>query len=257
MQLEWCASDALSVGSEVGWRAPLLDRDRVAFLQYTSGSTGAPKGVMVTHGNIIAHGEGVLTALSLTPRAVVVSWLPLYHDMGLIGTVLIPMQVGCHSVQMSPLAFLERPLRWLQAVSRYGGTLSPAPNFAYDLVVRRTTPADRRGLDLSTWAAAMNGAEPVRAETCERFVAAFAPCGFRREAFVPCYGLAEATLMVAGGPAEGSRALVVDGAALDRHRVVDAVPGRRVRARSSDAEGSSRTRGRHRASGRAHRVCGR
>ncbi len=197
----------------------------VAFLQYTSGSTGTPRGVMVTHANLIAHGARVARVLALDAQAVAVSWLPVYHDMGLIGTVLIPLQVGFHSIQMSPLAFLERPLRWLQAISRHRGTLSPAPNFAFDLVVRKTTVAERRGLDLRTWRAAMNGAEPIRAETCERFIAAFAPCGFRREAFVPCYGLAEATLMVAGGPAgSGPMRRAVDGASLDTHRVVTTEP---------------------------------
>ena len=152
-----------------------------------------------------------------------VGWLPLYHDMGLVGTVLIPMQIGFPSVQMSPLAFLERPMRWLRALTRHGGTLSPAPNFAFDVCVRRTTPSERDGLDLRRWAAAMNGAEPVRAETCERFITTFAPYGFRAEALVPCYGLAESTLMVAGGPV-GRRmvARAVDAGALARHRIVDA-----------------------------------
>jgi acyl-CoA synthetase (AMP-forming)/AMP-acid ligase II/acyl carrier protein len=227
MQLEWCATDALRLGAETAWQPPSLDAARVALLQYTSGSSGTPKGVMVTHGNILAHGQAVEAALHLTRRTVVVSWLPLYHDMGLIGTVLIPMQIGFGSVQMSPLAFLERPRRWLQALSRYGGTLSAAPNFAYDLCVRRIAPVERRGLDLSTWTAAMNGSEPVRPESYERFIAAFEPCGFRRAAFRPCYGLAEATLMVAGGPPGTAPAsLAVDGAALDRHRIVDTAPSR-------------------------------
>ncbi|MBP1689473.1 MAG: amino acid adenylation enzyme/thioester reductase family protein [Deltaproteobacteria bacterium] len=226
IRMNWCAIDGLPIGSEAAWNDPLLDRNRVAFLQYTSGSTGTPRGVMVTHGNLLAHGEAAQMALSLTPEAVAVSWLPLYHDMGLVGTVLIPMQLGFVSVQIPPAAFLERPLRWLQALSRYRGTLSPAPNFAYDLVLRRTTPEERRGVDLSAWAAAMNGAEPVRADSCEQFVAALAACGFRREALVPCYGLAEATLMVAGGPAGSVPAtLAVDGAALEWNRVVETTAG--------------------------------
>ncbi len=235
MQLEWCATDALGAGSEVAWRRPIVDPRDVALLQYTSGSTGAPRGVMVTHENILAQGGAVAAVLAMHASSIVVGWLPLYHDMGLIGTVLIPMQIGCRSVLLSPLAFLERPLRWLQALSRYGGTHSPAPNFAYDLCVRKIAPEQRRGLDLGAWTAAMNGAEPVRAESVARFAAAFEPCGFRREAFVPCYGLAEATLMVSGGPpGTPSPVHVVDVAALDRHRLVDVPPGT---ARSKEVVG--------------------
>jgi acyl-CoA synthetase (AMP-forming)/AMP-acid ligase II/acyl carrier protein len=225
-QLEWCATDALRADAEPAWRPRIVERENVALLQYTSGSTGTPRGVIVTHANILAHGRGATTMLALSSCSVVVGWLPLYHDMGLVGTVFIPMQVGCPAVHLAPSAFLQRPLRWMQALSRYGGTVSPAPNFAYDLCVRKTTPADRRDLDLSRWTAAMNGAEPVRADTCERFVTAFEPYGFRRTAFVPCYGLAESTLMVAGGPVgTPPMSRVVDGSALDRHRLVDALPG--------------------------------
>jgi acyl-CoA synthetase (AMP-forming)/AMP-acid ligase II len=200
VMLDWCIVDDALRMPEGDWRSVRPTGSDVAFLQYTSGSTGMPKGVMVTHDNIVAHGERVIATLGLDASTVVVSWLPVYHDMGLIGSILLPMQAGFRAVQMSPLAFLERPARWLEAIAHYRGTLSPAPNFAYDLVVRKTTNAERRALDLSTWRAAMNGAEPVRAETCECFIDAFAPSGFRREAMVPCYGLAEATLMVSGGP---------------------------------------------------------
>jgi acyl-CoA synthetase (AMP-forming)/AMP-acid ligase II len=218
--LEWWSVEGAHVGAEVAWRPAATTADAVAFLQYTSGSTGAPKGVVVTHANILAHGAAVIAALGLDANEVTVSWLPLYHDMGLIGTVFIPMQLGCRSVQLSPLDFLERPVRWLRAITRHRGTLSPAPNFAFELVTRRTTEAERATLDLRSWKAAMNGAEPIRAETCERFIAAFAPCGFRREALVPCYGLAEATLMVAGGPGGTPPAILsVDEGALAAHRV--------------------------------------
>jgi acyl-CoA synthetase (AMP-forming)/AMP-acid ligase II/acyl carrier protein len=228
IRLRWIMTDARSAGGEIGCDRVDLAPDTLAFLQYTSGSTGTPKGVMVTHGNIVEHGRCVQAALQLTQHSVAVGWLPLYHDMGLIGTVLLPLQVGFRSVLMSPLAFLERPLRWLRALSRCHGTLSPAPNFAYDLCVRKTTPAERLTLDLSRWRAAMNGAEPVRQETLERFTEVFAPCGFRAEAFVPCYGLAEATLMVAGGPVgTAARAQRVDAAALDAQQVAGAVSGDR------------------------------
>ncbi|MEB2286139.1 MAG: AMP-binding protein [Myxococcales bacterium] len=229
--------DDLAAGSEAAWRPSAAAATDVAFLQYTSGSTAAPRGVMVTHANLLAHGACVAAVLALDADAVAVSWLPAYHDMGLIGTLLIPLQIGFRSVQMSPLAFLERPGRWLRAITRYRGTLSPAPNFAYDLAVRRTSAEERRTFALGTWRAAMNGAEPVRAETCERFAAAFAPCGFRRQAFVPCYGLAEATLMVTGGPVgRGPVRLAVDGAALAAGRVA-VVPAARGGARVLIASG--------------------
>jgi acyl-CoA synthetase (AMP-forming)/AMP-acid ligase II/acyl carrier protein len=225
LDLAWLCVDDLPVAPDVSWQPPTVAPEQVAFLQYTSGSTGDPRGVMVTHANIVAHAERAAAMLAIDTQSVVVSWLPAYHDMGLIGTVLIPMYVGCRAVQMSPLAFLERPGRWLQAISRYGGTVSPAPNFAYDLVLRKTTPAERADLDLRTWRGALNGAEPVRADTCEAFIAAFAPCGLRREFFVPCYGLAEATLMVAAGPMRrGPVVMVVDGRALEGDRVAVSRP---------------------------------
>ncbi|MGH9725009.1 MAG: AMP-binding protein, partial [Candidatus Acidiferrales bacterium] len=168
----------------------------IAFLQYTSGSTGDPKGVTLTHSNLLANIRAIVEALELTPQDVCVSWLPLYHDMGLIGAWLAPIFTGIPLVVMSPLAFLSRPERWLRAISRHRGTISPAPNFAYELCVRKITEMDLQGVDLSSWRAAINGAETVRAETLERFAARFAPYGFRREAMLPVYGLAEATLAV-------------------------------------------------------------
>src|SRR6185369_3048198 len=145
-------------------------------------------------------------AFGQTPESVVVGWLPLFHDMGLIGNVLQPCFVGADCVLMSPAAFLQKPARWLQAIHRFRGTTSGGPNFAYDLCARSVGPEVRAGLDLSSWSVAFNGAEPVRAETLRRFAEAFAPCGFRRSAFVPCYGLAEATLLVtaARGAADDS-----------------------------------------------------
>ncbi len=145
----------------------------------------------------------------------IVGWLPLYHDMGLIGNVLQPLYAGASCVLMPPLAFLQRPARWLRAISRYRATTSGGPSFAYDLCVRKVGPEERAELDLSSWQLAFNGAEPVRAETLERFAAAFSPCGFRRESFYPCYGLAEATLFVSGGaPGAGPAVRAVDAGAL-------------------------------------------
>jgi amino acid adenylation domain-containing protein len=176
--------------------------------------------VVVTHGNLLHNEEVIRRAFGQSEESVVVGWLPLYHDMGLIGNVLQPLWSGGEAVLMSPLAFLQRPRRWLEAISRYRATTSGGPNFAYDLCLRKIGEADRQGLDLGSWRVAFSGAEPVRRETMERFAAVFAPYGFRREAFFPCYGLAEATLFVTGGaPEEPFRARAVDPVALEEHRV--------------------------------------
>jgi acyl-CoA synthetase (AMP-forming)/AMP-acid ligase II len=169
-----------------------------AFLQYTSGSTGAPKGVVVTHTNLMSNEEAIRTSMRLSASSRFVGWLPLFHDMGLIGNVLQSIYLGTPCVLMPPMIFAQRPLRWLEAIHRYRATIGGGPNFAYDLCVERTTPEQRAGLDLSCWEVAFNGAEPVRLETLERFAAAFAVAGFRKCAFLPCYGMAENTLMVTG-----------------------------------------------------------
>jgi fatty-acyl-CoA synthase len=168
----------------------------IAFLQYTSGSTGDPKGVILTHANLLANIQSIVSGIEIKPDDVAVSWLPLYHDMGLIGAWFVPLFTGIPLVVMSPLAFLSRPERWLWAIHKHSGTISPAPNFAYELCVRKIPDKDLQGLDLSSWRAATNGAEPVRSETLERFATRFAAYGFRREAITPVYGLAEATLAI-------------------------------------------------------------
>ncbi len=203
------------------WREPALDGDTLAFLQYTSGSTGTPRGVMVSHGTLLHNERMIKTAFDHTRETVFAGWLPLFHDMGLVGNVFQPLYLGIPCILMSPLAFLQEPFRWLQAISRYRATTSGAPNFAYDLCVRKTTQEQQTTLDLSSWEVAFNGAEPVRAETLERFATAFEPCGFRREAFYPCYGLAEATLFVSGGLKTASPVLrPVEGAALEQDRII-------------------------------------
>jgi acyl-CoA synthetase (AMP-forming)/AMP-acid ligase II len=194
----WLHTDTLSDDAADAWQQPAIDSQTLAFLQYTSGSTGIPKGVMLSHGNLLHNVQLIQSAFQQTATSVGVSWLPLYHDMGLIGGLLEPLYAGFPCVLMSPMAFLQRPFRWLQAITRYQATASGGPNFAYDLCVRRVTPAQRATLDLRHWEIAFNGAEPVRPDTLERFTAAFAGCGFRHQAFYPCYGLAEATLMVTG-----------------------------------------------------------
>ncbi|HEU4536250.1 MAG TPA: AMP-binding protein, partial [Polyangiaceae bacterium] len=194
----WVATDALEPGLEAQWRPPAVGGDDVAFLQYTSGSTGTPKGVRVSHANLLDNLALIGDAFGLGARSAGVIWLPPYHDMGLIGGILEPLYRGFPVVLMSPIAFLQRPARWVEAVSRYRATCSGGPNFAFDLVVRKTTEEQRAALDLSAWDLAFCGAEPVRSGTFERFAAAFAPAGFRREAFYTCYGLAEGTLIVTG-----------------------------------------------------------
>ena len=165
--------------------------DDLALIQYTSGSTGDPKGVTLTHANLISNVSSIGDAVGVSGDDVVVSWLPLYHDMGLIGCWLFALWHGLPMVSMSPLTFLRRPKSWLRALSDYRGTLSPAPNFAYELALRRVRDRDLEGVDLSSWRWALNGAEPVAPETIERFGARFAPYGFRKEAMKPVYGLAE------------------------------------------------------------------
>jgi acyl-CoA synthetase (AMP-forming)/AMP-acid ligase II/aryl carrier-like protein len=218
--IEVVITDAIDESVAGDWRWRNLGSDSLAFLQYTSGSTAAPKGVMVTHGNIAANEEMIRRAFGQSESSVVVNWLPLYHDMGLIGGGLQPLYAGATCVLMPSLAFLQRPRRWLEAISKYRGTTSGGPNFAYDLCVRRIPAEDRSGLDLSSWKVAFNGAEPVRAETMDRFARAFAPCGFKATAFYPCYGLAEATLFVTGGEVDGGvRAEAVSPDDLRQNRV--------------------------------------
>ncbi len=195
----WASTDRASTSSEAGWKRQQVSDDALALIQYTSGSTAAPKGVMVSHANIMHNQRMIREAFNQSDKSLVVGWLPLYHDMGLIGAVFHPLYLGVPCVLMSPLSFLRRSIRWLQTISRFNATTSGGPNFAYELCVRNATPKDLEGLDLSCWSTAFNGSEPVRAETLDRFAGVFESCGFRRNAFFPCYGLAETTLIVSGG----------------------------------------------------------
>jgi fatty-acyl-CoA synthase len=201
-------ADEGSQGANKTWRPVenLTNHARgedIAFLQYTSGSTGDPKGVILTHRNLLANIRSIVADVHIRSGDAAVSWLPLYHDMGLIGAWFVPLFAGIPMIVMSPVAFLTRPERWLWAIHRHKGTLSPAPNFAYELCVRRIADKDLEGLDLSCWRAALNGAEPVQPSTLERFVARFEQYGFRRGALLPVYGLAEASLGVSA-PQVGS-----------------------------------------------------
>ena len=202
----------------------------LALLQYTSGSTSEPKGVRVGHRHLLHNEAMIQQAFGQDGDSRIVGWLPLYHDMGLIGNVLQPLVLGASCVLMSPVSFLQRPARWLEAITRFRATTSGGPSFAYDLCARRVSEEDRAGLDLSSWSVAFDGAEPVRAATHDRFVEAFGPCGFERRAFFPCYGLAEATLFVSGGE-QTAVPTVADFAAeaLEEGRAEPADPGNAAR----------------------------
>jgi acyl-CoA synthetase (AMP-forming)/AMP-acid ligase II len=218
------ATDPYPLGDPDTWRMPDLDRDTVAFLQYTSGSTSQHNGVMVTHGNLM-HNTGVIADVLQAngPISTGVGWLPHFHDMGLIGMLLEAIFTGGNLVFMSPLAFLKRPRRWLEMIDRYRAEVTVAPNFAYDLIARHVTDAQLQGLDLSSLRVAMNGAEPIRASTLDRVTERLAPYGFRPDVFLPCYGMAEVTLCAtasrAGAPYVHRD---VDAAALERNEVVAA-----------------------------------
>jgi amino acid adenylation domain-containing protein len=224
--MHWLTTDNIDEETAQDWKQPYIDGDTLAFIQYTSGSTAEPKGVMVSHTNILHNERMIQSAFRQTEESVILSWLPLYHDMGLIGGVLQPLYVGARCILMSPVSFLQKPLRWLQAISRYRATTSGGPNFAYDMCVQKIDPARRTELDLSSWSVAFNGSEPVRAETLRQFAKVFAPCGFQPEAFFPCYGLAEATLFVSGNPVVRPPVIKKFAAeSLAKHRVEEQVAG--------------------------------
>ncbi|HSW33964.1 MAG TPA: AMP-binding protein, partial [Steroidobacteraceae bacterium] len=196
--IPWLATDEIADARAEGWVEHDPARDSLAMIQYTSGSTRRPKGVMLSHANLIENTRAICDVFEARDDTTAVFWLPAYHDMGLIGGVLAPIFSGVTILVMAPATFLKNPFLWLDAISKSGATFSGGPNFAYDLCVRKITTEQRATLDLSSWALAFIGAEAVRPATLERFAEAFAPCGFSRKAFYPCYGLAEATLMVTG-----------------------------------------------------------
>lgn len=220
VDLRWLATDTLSPSLAGQWRMPDIDADTLAVLQYTSGSTGRPKGVRLCHRHLLLNLRMLARAMDCNCDSIGVIWIPPYHDMGLIGGLLLPIYSGFPVHLMAPATFLQRPIRWLEAISKYRGTISVAPNFAYELCVKRIRPEQLATLDLSSWRVAGNGAEPIRARTMREFAETFAPAGFDSRAIFPCYGMAEATLYVAGGPiSSGAHVLKASRAALENGSV--------------------------------------
>jgi natural product biosynthesis luciferase-like monooxygenase protein len=229
--LQWIATDTVDPQAVASYResgregkglAPFPSLQAPALLRYTSGSTGSPKGVMLTHNNLMRNAALIQEGMSLTIETRALFWLPPYHDMGLMGGILQGLYTGYPTVLMTPVTFLQQPLRWLQAISSFQATVSGAPNFAYDLCAKKATAGTLKALNLRSWAVAFNGAEPVRAETLQRFAETFAPCGFRPEMFYPCYGMAEATLFLSGGRQDEKPSIrTFDGEAIENGYAVE------------------------------------
>ncbi|MEA5462314.1 fatty acyl-AMP ligase [Leptothoe sp. PORK10 BA2] len=223
-QMTWLNTEAVDLALADQWQNPQVDQNALAYLQYTSGSTSVPKGVMLSHYNLMHHSDYLQRACGYTPDGATVTWMPYFHDYGLVEGVIQPLYTGVPCYVMSPLAFVKRPQRWLEAISKYRATHSQAPNFAYDQCVRRVKPAKREGLDLSCWRAAGNAAEPINPRVMREFAEAYAPHGFRWTTFAPAYGLAEATLLVSS-KAVGTEPVItsLDAAELERGRVTPAL----------------------------------
>ena len=223
--LRWITTNSIELDAASSWQQPNIDEEDIAFLQYTSGSTAEPKGVRIAYKNLLHNLEAIHSCFRHSTQSNGVIWLPPYHDMGLIGGVLQPLYGDFPVTLMSPLMFLQNPLRWLKAISRVGATTSGGPNFAYDLCVRKFKREQLRGLDLSTWQVAFNGAEPINHETLAKFAETFAPYGFDYDAFYPCYGMAEATLIISGGSKNAAIVTkTVQGKALEKNRIKLAEP---------------------------------
>jgi acyl-CoA synthetase (AMP-forming)/AMP-acid ligase II/acyl carrier protein len=238
--VERLTSESLDTNIDDSWQAPDIDPEAIAFLQYTSGSTSAPRGVMVTHANLFYNCSYMKAAFGLSEESLSVTWAPHFHDMGLIEGLSNPVFAGCPVVVIPPVQFVRRPMAWLRAISRYKATHSGGPNFAFDLCARKVKPADLESLDLSSWKTAYCGAEPIRMETFELFAKTFTPCGFRRDSFYPSYGLAEGTLMISGGiPSEPPVLERLDAGQLELNRVVPL--NGNVEAKAYDAVGCGRT----------------
>ncbi|MGW1974540.1 fatty acyl-AMP ligase [Streptomyces sp. NPDC001889] len=223
------ASDAPGFGDAAAWREPPVDARDLVLLQYTSGSTGDPKGVMIGHGNLLHNADSLRRSLGLDEHTRFGGWIPLYHDMGLMGQLLPALFLGSTCVLMSPMAFLKRPHQWLSMIDRHGLGYSAAPNFAYELCVRKVTAERAAALDLSRWRFAANGSEPIQASTLRGFAEHFAVSGFRPEALAPCYGMAEATVFISGRAGRPPVVRRVDPGALEKDELRPAAPGGPVR----------------------------
>jgi acyl-CoA synthetase (AMP-forming)/AMP-acid ligase II len=231
-QMKWIATEDIDLTMAEQWQDPQVSPETLAYLQYTSGSTSTPKGVMISHHNIMHHCGYLQKACGYDAQSVSVTWMPYFHDYGLVEGLTEPLYNGHPCYVMSPLAFIKQPIRWLQAISRYGGTHSQAPNFAYEQCVNRVTDVQLATLNLSSWVAAGNAAEPINPRVLEEFFEKFAPCGFRWETFAPAYGLAENTLLVSTSPKEEPPVLcLVKTAEIEKNKIVEATAwGEGVRA---------------------------
>jgi acyl-CoA synthetase (AMP-forming)/AMP-acid ligase II len=219
--IRWVISEEVDSDGAEKWLQPESQPDNIAFLQYTSGSTSVPKGVMITNFNLMRTIQDLQIGVQFEDDSVMVSWLPIFHDMGLIFGLLTPLYVGRPCYIMSPVSFLEKPFRWLNAISRHKGTHTAAPNFAYELCVRKITDEEKKELDLSRMVGAINAAEPVRLETMREFTKAFTPSGFRYEMFMPGYGLAEATVKVSNKkPGQAPAHCILDANQIQRNKLV-------------------------------------
>ncbi len=221
--MRWIDTETVDLELAKDWKDPEVDKDVLAYLQYTSGSTSTPKGVMLSHYNLLHHSDYLQRGCGYSADGPTVTWMPYFHDYGLVEGLMQPLYNGAPCYIMAPLAFVKRPLRWLQAIQKYGATHSQAPNFAYELCLRRIKPAKREGLDLSSWVSAGNAAEPINPRVLREFAEAFSDYGFKWENFSPAYGLAEATLLVSSTPiGKEPVVLQLEASELEQGRIVPA-----------------------------------
>lgn len=224
-QMNWIDTAKVDLSLADDWQDPNIDKDELAYLQYTSGSTSTPKGVMLSHFNLMHHARYLQRACGYEPDSVTHTWMPYFHDYGLVEGIMVPLYNGTPCYLMSPFSFIKRPIQWLHNITKYGVTHSQAPNFAYDLCIRRVKDKDIPQLNLSCWQAAGNAAEPINPRVMADFVETFAPCGFSWETFAPAFGLAEYTLLVSSKPKGTAPVLVcLDSSALERDKIVEANP---------------------------------